>query len=226
MKPIFVVSRSGGWFVQVYFMLMFISPLLNRALENLSEKEWKLSVFLLSFIFFYLGWALHNYNDGAGYTLMNFVFVYVISAAVRHYNLLSKLNSIWLFSALFLGTGVSFIGQLINQSKELLVSFTVYNSPFVILTSMVVFCLFGKWQIQSRRINKIAMSVLPVYLLTDGGNLSVLFYQWAGDIANTYSCWCAVGIFIMAAVGIIISIALFDQIRIWLWSLITKLYLK
>lgn len=95
LKPIFVVSRSGGWFVQVYFMLMFISPILNKRLENLSEKEWKLSLFLLSVISFYLGWALHNYNDGAGYTLMNFVYIYVISAAIKHYEILSKLDTKW-----------------------------------------------------------------------------------------------------------------------------------
>lgn len=75
-----ICCQQIGWMVvQVYFMLMFINPILNKRLENLSEKEWKLSLFLLSVISFYLGWALHNYNDGAGYTLMNFVYIYVIS---------------------------------------------------------------------------------------------------------------------------------------------------
>lgn len=111
LKPIFVVSRSGGWFVQIYFMLMFISPLLNKALDNLSEKEWRLSLFLLSFISFYLGWALHNYNDDAGYTLMNFVYIYVVGAVIKHYELLKRNNMKWLLGLLLFGTGITFVGM-------------------------------------------------------------------------------------------------------------------
>lgn len=226
LKPIFVVSRSGGWFVQVYFMLMFISPLLNKALDNLSEKEWKLSLFLLSFISFYLGWALHNYSDGAGYTLMNFVYIYVVGAAIRHYELLSKLEIKWIYVMLLIGIGGTFIGLIINKVRILPISFTAYNSPFVVLTAGAMFCIFCKMRIQKRWINRIAMSVLPVYLLTDGGNLSKLFYQWAGEIANTYSSLDAIGIFVMAAAVLIMFIALFDQIRLLLWSYIVNMFPK
>lgn len=223
LKPIFVVSRSGGWFVQVYFMLMFISPLLNKALENISEKEWKLSLFLLSFISFYLGWALHNYNDGAGYTLMNFVYIYVVGAAIKHYELLSKLGTKCLLGMLFVGWGITFAGMTLRMTMDLPMSFTAYNSPFVVLTACATFCLFGKLHIQKIWINKIAMSVLPVYLLTDGGNLGKLFYQWAGGFADVYPPHYAINIFIAVAVGVIVFIALFDQIRLWLWSHITDM---
>lgn len=70
------------------------------------------------------------------------------------------------------------------------------------------------------------MSVLPVYLLSDSGNLSKLFYQWSGEIANTYSPWNSIGIFIVTAIVLIISISLIDQIRLWFWLQITKTFLK
>ncbi len=226
LKPIFVVSRSGGWFVQIYFMLMFISPLLNKALDNLSEKEWRLSLFLLSFISFYLGWALHNYNDDAGYTLMNFVYIYVVGAVIKHYELLKRNNMKWLLGLLLFGTGITFVGMILKATINFPMSFTAYNSPFVVLTACAVFCLFGKLRIQKSWINKVAMSVLPVYLLTDGGNLSKLFYQWAGGIADVYPSHYAIIIFIAVAVGLIVFIALFDQIRLRIWLYLTNIFPK
>lgn len=105
-------------------------------------------------------------------------------------------------------------------------SFTAYNSPFVVLTACAVFCLFGKLRIQKSWINKVAMSVLPVYLLTDGGNLSKLFYQWAGGIADVYPSHYAIIIFIVVAVGLIVFIALFDQIRLRIWLYLTNIFPK
>lgn len=157
---------------------------------------------------------------------MNFVYIYVISAAIRHYEILPKLDTKWLLGILFLGIGSTFTGLVLTQAKEFPVAFTAYNSPFVVLTAGAVFCLFGKLEIQKTWINKIAMSVLPVYLLSDGGNLSKLFYQWSGEIANTYSHWNSIGIFIVTAMVLIISISLLDQIRLWFWLQITKTFPK
>lgn len=114
------------------------------------------------------------------------MYIYVVGAAIKHYGLLSKLETKWLLGFLLFGTGITFVGMILKATIDFPMSFTAYNGPFVVLTACAVFCLFGKIRIQKSWINKVAMSVLPVYLLTDGGNLSKLFYQWAGGIADVY----------------------------------------
>lgn len=225
LKPIFVISRSGGWFVQVYFMLMFISPLLNKAIDNLSEKEWKLSLALLSFISFYLGWILHNYNDAAGYTLMNFVFIYVIGAAIRHYNLSMRVKTWQMLFAIILGVVVTFVGsKFVAAHENLKLGFTAYNSPFVILTACAVFCIFSKIKLQNKWINKVAVSMLTVYLLTDGGHLSKVLYGWAGLVAQNFSEGIVLLLFLIMAVLIILVVSCLDQIRQFIFKRIFRLY--
>ncbi len=214
LKPIFVVSRSGGWFVQIYFMLMFVSPLLNKAIENLSVKEWKLSLALLSVISFYLGWILHNYNDSAGYTLMNFVVVYIVGAAIRHFQLVEKTKKWHMVLLLIVGVAVTFAGnKFVAVHENLHLGFTAYNSPFVILTACAVFCLFGKLQFQNKMVNKLAASMLTVYLLTDGGNLSKTLYGAMGDIAARNSASMTLLLFVASAAVIIVLVACLDQVR-------------
>ena len=214
LKPIFVVSRSGGWFVQVYFMLMFISPLLNKAIDNLSEKEWKQSLSLLCVISFYLGWILHNYDDSAGYTLLNFAFVYVIGAAIHHYHFMEKAKPWQIVLALVIGVTATFGGNILVATHDnLRLGFMAYNSPFVLLTACGVFCMFGKLKIQSKWINRIAMSVLSVYLLTDGGNLSKALYGMMGEIAARNSAIMTLLLFVGIAVGIIVLVTCLDQVR-------------
>lgn len=225
LKPVFVVSRSGGWFVQIYFMLMFVSPLLNKAIENLSEKEWKLSLALLSVISFYLGWLLHNYNDSAGYTLINFVFVYVVGAAIRHFHIVEKINRWQVALLLIIGVSVTFVGSKIVAAHDSLhLGFTAYNSPFVILTACSVFCIFGKMKIQNKWVNKLAASMLSVYLLTDGGNLSKTLYGTMGDIAVRNSAIMTLLLFVVSAAVIIVLVACLDQIRLLIYKKLFSFY--
>lgn len=193
---------------------MFVSPLLNKAIENLSEKEWKLSLELLSVISFYLGWILHNYNDSAGYTLMNFVFVYIVGAAIRHFHLVEKTKKWQMVLLLIVGGAVTFAGsKFVAAHENLHLGFTAYNSPFVILTACAVFCLFGKLQIQNRWVNKLAASMLTVYLLTDGGNLSKTLYGAMGDIATRNSASMTLLLFVASAAVITVLVACLDQVR-------------
>lgn len=224
LKPIFVVSHSGGWFVQVYFMLMFVSPMLNKALENMNPKEWLLSLVLLSVIVFYLGWGLHCYNDGAGYTLLNFIFVYFLGATIKRFNLPSRVPT-WGFVLMFLVSSlITFMIQLVSKQVSLPVAAMAYNSPFVILSACAFFSLFSKLKIQSSAINKVALSVLPVYLLTDGGNLSKQLYEWAEGVSLDFSAGITLLIYLAAAVLLILSISVFDQIRIVGYKCLARIF--
>ena len=226
MKPIFVVSHSGGWFVQVYFMLMFVSPMLNKALENMSQKEWLLSLVLLSVIVFYLGWCLHRYNDGAGYTLLNFIFVYFLGATIKRFNLPSRVPT-WGLPLMFLVSSlITFMIYLVSKQISLPVAAMAYNSPFVILSACSFFCLFSKLKIQSSVINKIALSVLPVYLLTDGGNLSKVLYNWAVGVSLDFSMGITLLIYLVVAMFLILVVSIIDQLRLFGYKCLARLFLR
>ena len=224
LKPVFVVSHSGGWFVQVYFMLMFVSPMLNKALENMNKKEWLLSLALLSVIVFYLGWTLHCYNDGAGYTLLNFIFVYFLGATIKRFNLSSRVPAWCLMMMFLVFSFITFIIHFVSKQVALPVAAMAYNSPFVILSACSFFCLFSKLKIQSSVINKIALSVLPVYLLTDGGNLSKVLYNWAVGVSLDFSMGIALLIYLVVAILLILFISIIDQLRLFGYKCLARLF--
>ena len=165
-------SHSKWWFITCYAALFLISPILNKAAQNLSHKEFVLSIVSLTVLNVYLGyyWHLHNIN---GYNLVHFVFVYLIGAFLSKYPL-KKLNkersmSLYIFGALLWSIITVFS---LKWKVPHWVSLH-YNNPFVLIASIGLFVYMTKVSIRSRIINIFASSVLAAYLLQGAPAYSV-----------------------------------------------------
>lgn len=71
-------SSSGWWFLPNYMILYLLSPFLNRIIDNLSRKEFRISLFILSVVIFYFGWYRQMKWAEAGFNFVNFIFLYFI----------------------------------------------------------------------------------------------------------------------------------------------------
>ncbi len=173
----------NNWFVILYIALFLISPFLNAIFHVASGKTLKtMLVVLLVVLSIYptlvdvfseisgnklVGLStIGAYGSQWGYTLTNFVLLYLIGAYLRKTDLRIRSGKLLLFLALciILLIGWARVNDFIGFTGER--SAWVYSNPIVILGAAAVFLLFRNLKLKpSRAINALAKGAFTVYLL-------------------------------------------------------------
>lgn len=174
-KPFSAPVSGGGWFVDIYILLMIVSPLINILLANLNEKEYKRGLFAILILDCGYGWLLNMHFDAYGYSLFHFVVLYYLGYGVHYFKILDKCNH---FAALLCSISVTIIMSLFALSIKIPVSLSSYCCPLVMFSSICIFKLFESLKIKNNvLVNTFASSMFAVYLIHDAGNVSKYFYK-------------------------------------------------
>lgn len=168
-RGFFVISNSTFWFIQYYFILMFLSGAINKYVEVASRKSLLSTIYVLLFVNIYLGWIREVAFVTDGYNLTNFIMLYLIG---RYFKLYYKKNITKKYDLiLFLGSSIItaiLAVALYHFGLDTYRAFC-YNSPFVLVSAVSLFMLFSKVQYQSKVVNYLAASCLAIYLMQEGG---------------------------------------------------------
>jgi surface polysaccharide O-acyltransferase-like enzyme len=83
----FTFSHSPYWFVNVYFGLYLLSPILNSLIKNLAKNDFVICLVILTVVNVYLGFYSSNarFNEN-GYNIMNFIYLYFIGRYINLYS--------------------------------------------------------------------------------------------------------------------------------------------
>jgi len=173
-SELFVSLLPVNWFVMLYVGMYLLSPYINLLLSRLSAKGLR-ALLILSFVLFSLwptlvygleehhGFFLTGLNTIAlaggdrGYTLIQFLLIYLIGAYIRLSNLKIKLcYSIPLLLASFL--------LLTLESSQSTATAWAYCNPLVITEAVALFAIFRKLRFKSSVINTLAKSAFTCYL--------------------------------------------------------------
>ncbi len=98
-KAVFPFFRGLRWFIEIYIILYLFSPFLNRGLNQLNKREFKI-LLILMLLFFSIGASfLPNppVKDN-GYGIITFVLLYSIGAYIKKFYIMSyskKALSCW-----------------------------------------------------------------------------------------------------------------------------------
>lgn len=167
-RAVFVISSKTWWFIQLYFLLMFLSTPINKYIENASRKSLIYTIGILLFINVYLGWIQGIEFVKDGYNLFNFIMLYMIGRYLRLYwnNDYSKYRDLLVFIAASIATAV--LALLLNRMGRNTYMALSYNCPFIIIASISLLLLFTKFNFKSKAINYLASSSLAIYLFQEG----------------------------------------------------------
>lgn len=171
----------SNWFVILYIVLYILSPYINILIGQLSKegnKKFTATVFLIfsvwtisvDFLEAFLGMATGGLNPVGmtgsqnGYTIVNFVLMYIIGAYIRTNNVsLSKPRA-------FLGLAISAAGVVGSLAFEAFFDLGAtntwnYNHPIVIAMAVFAFLLFKEIHFDSKIINELAKGALTCYII-------------------------------------------------------------
>lgn len=68
--------------------------------------------------------------------------------------------------------------------------------------------------------------MLPIYLLTDGGNLSKVLYNWAVGVSLDFSMGITLLIYLVVAMFLILVVSIIDQLRLFGYKCLARLFLR
>lgn len=242
---LFPLNIKGYWFINPYLIIYCLSPYLNKLINVLTKKEYKKLLILLLVILSVFPYLTGNQvysNDG--FTLYNFVILYLIGGYIRKYPLrdsyIFKRMSDNLYQVV---TIVIFImcvivnfafkeaaetaiidDSLFRTFGQYISTMTFkYSNPIIIVQSVMYLSFFGTLNLKSKFINYISRLTLGVYFIHDNDYVRATIYKFLkveNPIIDSYNI-----IIYVIAIAILIFIAclIIEAIRQLLFALISKL---
>lgn len=209
----------NNWYVVLYITLLLISPYLNIVVNQLNRKNMLvlLCVFMILFSIWStvldIGAELIPFNvrgnstvalsgTQAGYSIVNFVLLYFIGAAMHKWELFSwsRKKDILLYFAMVI---LIFVTSLfVNAAWN-------YSCTLVILSSVFLFNYFRKLVVRSDILNKIA-GAAGVYLISTKGLVVQWFWRFfkIKEACNANIVLCAVDLILCAVVTFLLCAAI------------------
>lgn len=215
-KVIFAGSEND-WFIRCYFSLMLVSPLLNQAIRAMSGREMKLSLVLLLIVDVYFGY-MHQVKEVApeGYELVHFATVYFIGSYIAR-TPVNRASWGWiLFGMLLLMTVLHMVKM---RFFPISVIYSLhYNSPCLIIASVMMFLWARTWTLQSNPINWFAGGVFAVYLIHCNPYISPYYWQTMKAVRDIGPWFVTPLLVAGASAAFFCLFVLFDKLRATLFQ--------
>lgn len=218
------LTHNHWWFVISYIGLMTISPILNAGCEMMSRKQFACVVLLLSIVITYFGWWKSLEDTNAGYSLIMFIYLYVVARFIRLHISIDRIKALrWIWFTLYIISSIAI--TLLAIRHEVLVY--TYDSPLTIISAVSLLLFFLSIRFQNRFVNWAAASVFSAYLIQESPYLGRMWlYPFAENaFANSVCGGGAIlfGIFTLVTLVVVIAI---DQLCVMPVIKWTNKYLK
>lgn len=220
-KSVFPTIFKSYWFFSAYFGLFLISPLLNQLVQKMNLKNAVVFLSVVS-LFSIISIICDTFSLLGGYSLIWFVFIYLIGAIIKKFKGNELLSKKWWFIialASFMITWVSKIalhfsgiGFLEKQSGGLV----SYVSPTIILMAIALLCLFSKIKFNpsfAKIISFFASSAFSVYLIHDNNYIRTHLMSKIHMMVDDFNVVLLTLFIIGCVLAIFFACILIDKIR-------------
>lgn len=180
LKSFFKCLLPANYFVILYSVVYVVSPYINLLLDKLNRETFKRLVLMLVFIFSI--WTIivdfmenvsgitfnglstvGMYGSQYGYTIVNFILIYIIGAYIKRNNV--KISIPKSLYGILVTLTIMFVASILEHRLGFSMICTWnYNNPLVILFSVFVFLLFLNIQFNNKVINELAKGAFTCFL--------------------------------------------------------------
>ena len=205
------------WFFKVYMMLYLFTPVINFIRDKIGGGK---MLIISGFVTFYWGWFAQHPSLYDGKNVVNFIFLYMLGHQIRtkiverNYNS-KKVRLQYCVSYLLIAGIIGIVLYFSNEHIQDVIKRLCYgyNSPVLILMSVLFFLIFTTFNFKSKVVNWIAGSVFAVYCVHE--NFYFFRDEWYSFLEQQYLA--NKGIFPVVWIGVCLLLfmicILFDKIR-------------
>ena len=157
-----LVISYAGYFIQCYFMLMILSPVLNAFIDRYGRDslKWVMAFWMLEFWFGCI-MDVEELGYNQGYSVIHFVLMYMIARCIRLYEEDIKKVKQWVWVLGYLLSTIVIIAMFLAGVKWC----WDYSNPVVVFSSICSFLPFLYKSFYNKIINWIASGTLAVYII-------------------------------------------------------------
>lgn len=204
------------WFINAYIGLVILSPALNAAVEHLSQRTFKLLlIFFYAILFIDAQIIFYGINVSQGYSLIWFVFLYMLGRYIRLYT--PAISTSRLVVTILVSCLCQALVLLYLHRED-------YVQPFIVIQSVSTLLLFSKYEFHNRFINTVASSVAMVYLFNLHPILLNLFRQGLQYLYQHYQIALFLLITLLFCLAIFVCAIIYDRLRHYTWKKILLLF--
>jgi hypothetical protein len=205
--------------------------MLNKVIDGLQNNKRAFLVLLLFYgaFVFYFGWWFSNLLHLRGYSVLSFIFLYLIGRFIFLHTATigSKRKYVYLFLYLLFSLATALIVKLMLITNHIVVKGFAYNSPFVIAATVSLFLFFRNLNFTNKTINWLASSALAVYLISDNLPISYKLYSYVNSLGITVDNGVLLALYLFGlAVAVVLVCLLIDKVRMLITNPIEKLLNK
>lgn len=174
-----------NWFVTIYAAMLILSPFINQFLSKINSRVLDRLLLVMFVLFALYPTFLTVLNEKfmidtigmypeagtmtlSGYSIFNFIMLYIIGAAISKYDILRH-KMRWDIVAYFV-CSIVILWHRLNIGA----SAWSYANPFVIFSAIAFFNIFRKMHFTSKVINTLSKSALGVLLI----HMQFVFYTY------------------------------------------------
>lgn len=181
-------AMKGWWFVKAYLFLMLLAPLFNKAIENMSKRDFLYVLLALVFINSILGFFYKQEINKDGGNFMQLMYVYFIGRYLAlHLNVERQKLRKWTAIISICSVALYAFVWILNDNYLHVVNsytFLLRNNAWSLFNSIVIFLFFTTIRFDSKSINWLAKGAFSVYLVHD----SIWIYSaWYNYLAYIYA---------------------------------------
>ncbi len=215
----FPVITGKYWFFTAYFVLMLLSPFLNKILNNATKKE----LYCLSIILFILAYLSTKhpiggvFNLSAGFSVLWFICLYIFAGTLKLYPI--NIKKRYLLIIYFVATALLWIFSMNpanNYWYNLVYNSLDYTSPLVIIASVALLLLFKNVNIKNLYMHNIicyvATLTFGIYII-EGSFLHNYFHWNIFRIQNYYASPISPIWVLLVALGKFVFCAIIEALR-------------
>lgn len=158
----FLVISYAGYFIQCYFMLMMLSPVLNAFIDKYGRNclKWVLVFWGLEFWFGCI-MEVEELGYNHGFSVIHFVLMYMIARCIKLYeDDIKKIKPLIWIIGYILSTVVIIVSHIVGIKWC-----WDYSNPVVVLSAVCSFLPFLYKTYFNKTINMIASGTLAVYII-------------------------------------------------------------
>jgi hypothetical protein len=184
----------GWWFMFPYFIMYILSPYINTLCRDLSSKSFtNLMIMLFIIEVIWPSFVPASAIDvQGGYSLYNFLFLYITGVYFRRFSTAYKSWQILLVYMVVVTAGTS-IHYLIQYPKvlpdigKISVRFYNYNFLSVAIPAILFFLVFKKIKLNKPSLSFIRPHILAVYLIHKHVNVEAFWFRTVFHVGKVYS---------------------------------------
>lgn len=234
-KDFLPIPLDNYWFIKSYILLYCLSPFINKMINSMNKKEYQ-KLLLVGFLIVCVipNITAGEFFENSGYTLYNFIYLYLLGAYLRQYPLnksyhfkkfsteLYKIILLVIFFSCAILNNIIFsfgkeifgINSILDMvANNIAISSLAYSNPIIVIQSVAYFAFFTSLNFKSKFINKCSGLMFGVYLIHENNYMRMNIYTWLGLVSEKANDISFIPYVILMAIVIFVVCTIIEFVR-------------